>query len=302
MELSLNEFELLTLIERKQQDKHTQRSLATNLDLSVGTINKIISVLENQKLLEVNENGKYLVTSIAYEILEKYKVKRAVFIAAGFGSRMVPVTLNTPKPLVRVKGVRLIDTLIDAVIDAGIEEIVIVRGYLKEQFDTLLYKYPNIKFIDNPIYNEANNIASLYCAKDMLENAYVLDSDLLLYNKFVIRKYEYQSNYIGTYRERTDDWCFKTDKNIITDMCIGGEKVYHMYGISYWTKEDAFKMSSDVEKVFNAPGGKERYFDEVALRDCKSNYSIVVRTVNDGDIIEIDTFGELKLIDKTYDC
>ena len=69
-------------------------------------------------------------------------MKRAVFVAAGFGSRMVPITLNTPKPLVRVNGTRIIDTLLDAVVEAGIPEIVIVRGYLGEQFDQLLYKYP----------------------------------------------------------------------------------------------------------------------------------------------------------------
>jgi hypothetical protein len=78
--------------------------------------------------------------------LEPYRMRRAIFIAAGFGSRMVPVTLNTPKPLVRVNGVRIIDTLLDAVLAAGITEIYIVRGWLGEQFDQLLYKYPMIRY------------------------------------------------------------------------------------------------------------------------------------------------------------
>jgi NDP-sugar pyrophosphorylase family protein len=62
--------------------------------------------------------------------MEPHKAKRAVFIAAGFGTRLVPITLNTPKPLVRVHGERIIDSLIDACLEAGIEEIYIVRGYL----------------------------------------------------------------------------------------------------------------------------------------------------------------------------
>ena len=78
---------------------------------------------------------------------------------------MVPITLNTPKPLVRVNGTRIIDSLLDAVVEAGIPEIVIVRGYLGEQFDQLLYKYPNIRFVENPIYNEANNISSAVCVR-----------------------------------------------------------------------------------------------------------------------------------------
>ncbi len=80
----------------------------------------------------------------------KVTVKRAVIIAAGFGSRLVPITLKRPKPLVVVNGIRIIDTLLDSFINIGIEEIYIIRGYKKEMFDELLIKYPNIKFIDNP--------------------------------------------------------------------------------------------------------------------------------------------------------
>ena len=129
-------------------------------------------------------------TSAGLEALEPYRVKRAVFIAAGFGSRLVPVTLNTPKPLVRVNGTRMIDTLLDAVVAAGIEEIIVVRGYLSEQFDQLLYKYPQIKFIENPIYNEANNISSLMHVRYLLRQAYVLEADLVLYNPKLITKYQ----------------------------------------------------------------------------------------------------------------
>ena len=84
----------------------------------------------------------YDVTLKGYEVLEPYRVKKAIFLAAGFGSRMVPITLNTPKPLVLVHGKRIIETLLDAVVEAGIEDITIVRGYLGEQFDVLLHKYP----------------------------------------------------------------------------------------------------------------------------------------------------------------
>lgn len=56
-------------------------------------------------------------------------------MAAGFGSRMLPITVNTPKPMVRVNGIRIIDTLIDALLKAHIEEIYIVRGYLAEEFE-----------------------------------------------------------------------------------------------------------------------------------------------------------------------
>ena len=132
-------------------------------------------------------------------MLEPYKVKRAIFLAAGFGSRLVPITLNTPKPLVMVHGKKIIETLLDAVVASGIQEIIIVRGYLKDQFDVLLKKYPNIKFIDNDYYNEANNISSAYLIRNYVENAYIFESDLMLYNPNLIRKYEYSSNYLGKF-------------------------------------------------------------------------------------------------------
>ncbi|MBE5956007.1 MAG: winged helix-turn-helix transcriptional regulator [Lachnospiraceae bacterium] len=300
MSFTLNQFEVLTLIERKQDDKLTQRDIAKKCNLSLGKTNKVLAELQEMEVLKVLDDAKYSVTLKGYELLEPYRVKKAIFMAAGFGSRMVPVTLNTPKPLIKVHGKKLIETLLDAVLDAGITDITVVRGYLGEQFDLLLKKYPMIKFVENPIYNEANNISSAYVVRDMLCNAYVLESDLLLYNKDLIRKYEYTSNYLGMYVDRTDDWCFETRKDYITKVKVGGENVHHMFGISYWTKEDGEKMEQDIEKVFKSPGGKERYWDEVPLRECIKNYKVWVRPVNKGDIIEIDTYNELKQIDSIY--
>ena len=301
MNLTLNQFEVLTYIEKKQDEKITQRDISKNCRLSLGNVNKVLAELQEQELVKVVDETGYTVTLKGYEWLEPYRVKKAIFMAAGFGSRMVPVTLNTPKPLIQVHGKRIIETLLDAVLDAGITDITIVRGYLGEQFDLLKKKYPMIKFIENPIYNEANNISSAYLIRDLLANAYVLESDLVLYNKELIRKYEYTTNYLGMYTDRTDDWCFETKKGYITKVRVGGENVHHMFGISYWTKEDAAKMEHDIAKVFQSPGGKERYWDEVALRECIDHYNVWVREIGPGEIIEIDTYNELKQIDSIYD-
>lgn len=300
MNLTSGQFEILVRIERHQDQKHSQRDLAKASNVSLGVINKTIQELLEKELIVSLGNSRYEVTLKGYEWLEPYRVKKAIFMAAGFGSRMVPVTLNTPKPLIMVHGKKIIETLLDAVLEAGINEIIIVRGYLSEQFDVLLKKYPMIKFIENPIYNEANNISSAYLVKDLLANAYMLESDLVLYNKEIIRKYEYSSNYTGMKVDVTDDWCFETKKDIITKVKVGGKDVHHMFGISYWSKEDAKHMSEDIDKVFHSPGGKERYWDEVPLKDCIDHYSIRIRPVNKGDVVEIDTFNELKQIDPVY--
>lgn len=294
--LNKKEFDILVLL-TETSELLTQREIADRLGVSVGTINKVIKDLSDKGFYA---EGK--ITDHGIEALDPYKVKRAVFIAAGFGSRMVPITFNTPKPLVRVNGTRIIDTLLDAVVAAGIPEIVIVRGYLSEQFDQLLYKYPNIKFVENPIYNEANNISSAVCVKYLLQNAYVLEADLVLRNKKLIRKYEYETNFLGIPVERTDDWCLVTnEKGIIVEEKVGGLDCHQMVGISYWSAEDGAKLSSDIDDVYRSPGGKERYWEQVPMVYKKENYQVHIRECQFEDITEIDTFNELKVIDKLYD-
>lgn len=242
------------------------------------------------------------ITAAGLAALEPYRVKRAVFIAAGFGSRLVPITLNTPKPLVRVHGVRIIDSLLDAVAAAGIEEVWLVRGYLGEQFDQLLYKYPNIRFIENPLFNTANNISSMVAARDLLQNAYVLEADLLLYNPKLITRYQYRSNYLAIPMKRSDDWCFRVDeRGVIQEVMVGGEDCMQMVGISYWTAEDGRRLAGHLMEAFNAPGGRERYWDTVPLKYYLDDYTVYARKCDAEDVIEIDTFTELKALDKAYD-
>ena len=296
MQLTINQFEVLTTIEGNEK-KLSQRDISKETKLSLGTINKVISELLENKLID-KENA---ITQNGLKVLEPYRVKRAIFLAAGFGSRLVPITLNTPKPLVLVNGKRIIETLLDAVVKAEIEEIYIVTGYLSEQFEILKKKYPQIKFVENNMYNEANNISSAYLVRNLIKNAYVLESDLYLYNPKLIRKYEYHSNFLGYYVDRSDDWCIEVKNGIITKEKVGGINCYQMVGISYYDENDGQSIEKDMEEVFKSPGGKEKYWEQVILDICKKNYNIYLRECQKEDIIEIDTFNELKAIDPTYD-
>ena len=292
--LTRKQFDVLTFLEKNEQ-KVNQRDIANATGMSLGSVSRALAFLTESGYVKGNK-----VTEAGYTALEPYRVKRAIFIAAGFGSRLVPITLNTPKPLVRVNGTRMIDTLLDAVIAAGIEEIIIVRGYLGEQFDQLLYKYPMIKFMENPLYNEANNISSALIARHLLQNAYVLEADLFLSNPNLITKYQYTSNYLGVPTDFTDDWCFETKNKVITKVKVGGNDCHHMFGISYWTEEAGAKLYEDIKKVYEMPGGKERYWDQVPLEYCLSNHTVEVRECTFDDIVEIDSFADLKKIDPIY--
>lgn len=295
--LSRKQFDLLEKLATTEAAL-TQRDLEKFTGYSLGTVNRVM-----KELSEAGYVRDGAITAEGISALEPYRAKRAIFIAAGFGTRLVPITFNTPKPLVRVHGIRIIDRLIEACLAAEINEIYIVRGYLGELFDQLLYKYPMIKFLENPVYNEANNISSSLVARYMLSNAYVFEADLLLYNPSIIRKYHYTSDFLGIKKERSDDWCFKVKDRVIVEEKVGGEgdDIWQMVGISYWNEADGHKLSQDIQDVYQSPGGKERYWEQVPLVYRKEHYAVEVRECLESDIIEIDTFNELKAIDKTYD-
>lgn len=301
--LSKKQFDILTTIV-ESKEVLSQRELSIAVSMSLGTVNKVVKELNEIGYLNGNA-----ITVKGIDALEPYRVQRAIIIAAGFGSRLVPITLNTPKPLVRVHGKRIIDTLLDAIVAAEIPEVYIVRGYLAEQFDQLVYKYPMIKFLENPAYNEANNISSAMCTRYLLKNAYVCEADLLVMNPKLIKKYQYSSNFLGIPVERTDDWCFEVKGDIIQKQKVGGEqksaedtvRLYQEVGISYWSEADGSRLAEHIKQAFEMPGGKERYWDQVPFVVFPNEYKVEIRECQFEDIVEIDTFRELKEIDKVYD-
>ena len=202
---------------------------------------------------------------------QERKVERIILMAAGFGSRMSQVTAHIPKPLVRVNGTRLIDTVLDAALAAGIEDIVVVRGYMADAFD----------------------------------DAYVAEADLLLSNPALIAPTQSVSNYLGVPCAHTDDWAFRTSnengRRLIEEVLPdGGDDLCHMYGISYWTPEDAALLANELHEAFDAPGGHDLYFEQVPLERYARNHKVYVRECTFDDICEIDTFDELCELDPSW--
>ena len=296
MILTRAQFEILEAI-ASSSSILDQSKLANLTGYDCRTISQITDELVSRKHID-----NYHITEEGIAALEPYRVKKAIFIAAGFGKRLIPITLNTPKPLVRVHGIRIIDRLVDACLSVGISEIYIVRGYLGELFDQLLYKYPMIKFLENPVYNEANNISSSLVARHLLSNAYVFEADLLISNPNIIKKYHYSSDFLAIKKNKSDDWCFKVKNGIIVEEKVGGEgdDIWQMVGISYWNENDGKKLSQDIVDVYKSLGGKEKYWEQVPLVHRKENYAVEVKECFDEDIVEIDTFDELKAIDGIY--
>ena len=164
------------------------------------------------------------------------KIERAIIMAARLGNRLSPVTLTTPKPLIKVNGTRMIDTAISALHKNGIFEIYVVVGYMKEQFLSLEKDNPGLVLIDNPYYAECNNIASLYVARDYICNAIILDGDQIIYNPKILFKEFDKSGYNSIYTEtKTDEWLQTVENGIVTHCSrTGGEKGWQLYSISRW--------------------------------------------------------------------
>ena len=127
-----------------------------------------------------------------------YTVKRGIIMAAGIGKRLQPITFNTPKPLIKVNGVRMIESIINGLHKNNIHEIYIVVGYLKEQFSFLIKKYKNITLIENPWYDKCNNISSLYVARNFIKNALIIDGDQIIYNDSILTNRFEKSGSFGT--------------------------------------------------------------------------------------------------------
>ena len=232
-----------------------------------------------------------------------HKVERAVILAAGIGKRMNPVTLRTPKPLVKVNGARMIDTIIRALYHNGITEIYIVVGYLKEQFSEVLKEYQGITLIENPYYATCNNISSLYVARDYLENAIILDGDQIIHNERILTSEFCQSGYNSVWTlEETDEW-LQTVKDGIVTACsrVGGKCGWQLYSMSRWTAEDGRKLKKHLELEFEQKHHTQIYWDDIVMFCHSEEYQLGIFEMQSADVIEIDSLEELISLDNGYE-
>lgn len=233
------------------------------------------------------------------------KAKQALIMAAGKGTRMEPLTLETPKPLVKVNGKPMIETIIDALHQQGIYKIGIVTGYLKEHFLVLKEKYPDIELIENPWFDSCNNISSLYAAKDWLEDVLILDGDQIISDPSVLNPAFDHSGYACIWSDGpTDEWVLTPDEEGFVLSCsrTGADHGYRLLSVSWWSEKDGKQLQKDLEEEFIQKKNTGIYWDDVALFCHPTHYRLKVHPIPDHAVTEIDSLEELCEIDPSYAC
>lgn len=228
-----------------------------------------------------------------------YQVDNAVIMAAGIASRFIPLSIEKPKALLCVKGEILIERQIRQLKEAGIEEIIIVVGYKKEQFEYLKEKF-GVIVIENPEYDSRNNHGSLFAARNYIKNTYICSADnYFLRNPFTLHNNE--AYYAAAYEDgRTEEWCIRTDEEgYITDVTIGGQKSWYMLGHAFFSETFSRKFLSILIQEYDKPETRNKLWEAIYAEHLQE-LPMQIRKYGAGEIQEFDTLEELRKFDTKY--
>jgi len=296
----------------------------------LGTVNSLLKECAEERLIGAAGQARRL-TEKGRAYLAPYRVTAAVILAAGFGSRFVPLSYETPKGLLKVFGEPMIERQIRQLHEAGISNIAVVIGYMKEKFEYLTEKY-GVQLLFNPEYASKNNLSSLAVADSFMQeagapagryqNCYILSSDNWL-KENIYHSHEAAAWYAAQYAEGpTSEWCLVTDKKgRITDTYPGGRDCLYMYGPAYFSSAFAAVLMPVLKRYYNMPGTENDYWEHVlmellngrASRRLRAYYGVTAEegliahcppiyanAFPDGTIYEFENLEELRAFDPRY--
>lgn len=293
-----NEFNLLNWIYKHQGEAPSQRLLAAELEVSLGTVNALLNEALNAGYIG-NDNGRYRLGLAGHAALEPYRVKNAVIMAAGTSSRFAPLSYETPKGLLKVKGEILIEREIRQLKEAGINDITVVVGYMKEKFFYLEHRF-GVKIVINEDYYKYNNTSTLIRVLDRLSNTYICSSDNYFTGN-VFEQYVYRAYYSAVYSEgRTEEYCLACDrKGLITRITIGGSDSWYMLGHVYFDSEFSRTFAKILKEEYAYPETREHLWESLYIRHT-AELKMYIRRYDADKVREFDSLDELREFDPEY--
>lgn len=228
-----------------------------------------------------------------------YKADNAIIMAAGTSSRFAPLSYEMPKALIPVRGEVLIERQIRQLREAGIERIIIVVGYKKEQFSYLQEKF-GVVLVENKEYLTRNNHSSIYAARDYLRNSYICSAD----NYFTENPFQAvveDAYYAAVYASgQTQEWCMGTDEQgYINHVQIGGSDAWYMLGHVFWNEAFSRKFLEILDAVYELPGTKDLLWEAIYMQHL-DELKLKLRKYDGDFIFEFDSLDELRLFDSSY--
>ena len=288
------QFEILKTIYLCPEQMLTQRALAAQTDMSLGKVNQTVSALTEAGLLS---GGR--VTDAGEEALAPYRVKNAVIMAAGMSTRFAPLSYEKPKALLRVKGELLIEREIRQLQEAGIRDITLVVGYMKEKMFYLAEKF-GVDIVVNPDYYRYNNTSTLMLVADRLENTYICSSDdYFAENPF--ESFVYRAYYAAVYAEgETEEYCLKCNRRgRITGVTVGGHDAWCMLGHVYFDRAFSSKFVQILRAEYNQQVTREHLWEDLYIRYI-GELEMYIHRYDAEKIKEFDSLDELRAFDDKY--
>ncbi len=277
---------LCTLVEKGFTN---QRDLSQQCGHSLGIINRSLKNLKQEGYL--NEFSQP--TEAGMELIRSRSPKNAVILAAGFCMRMVPINTEISKAFLEVNGEPLIERLIRQLQEAGITDITVVVGFLKESFEYLIDTF-GVKLVVNTKFAAKNNLYSMKLVRERIGNTYILPCDIWC-RENPFRRHEPYSWYLVS-DSLTEESDLRVNRNQELVPAQTDGKGNAMIGICYLTREDAAGVTERIRQ-YSADRNYDKAFWEVALYH-KKRFCIQAKVASASDVVEINTYEQLRELDK----
>lgn len=265
-----------------------QRILSETSGHSLGVVNRSLKRLITRGYLDEHAH----LTAKSQEIFRQRKPKNAIILAAGFGMRMVPINLTTPKALLEVNGERLIERLIKQLHEVGVNDITVVVGFMKDSFEYLIDEY-GVKLSFASDYASTNNIHSLLTVVEKIDNTYIVPCDIWC-DRNPFRRHELYSWYMVSdlVDEGSDVRVNRKMELVKIPATAGGNG---MIGIAYLAREEAEIVGERIKRFSQDSSYDDKFWEESLY---ENNRMIVqARIVHAADVVEINTYEQLRDLD-----